>query len=533
MPSVSGAILARYSTENQDEDSIEVQVERCRRYCDEHDIRVLDIYADYAVSGMKSTRPEYERMMADVRAGRISTIIIYDQSRMFRKMTAWFAFREELAALGASVISVTQPMIGGDLRDPATFISEATMAMFNQMWVLQTRQKVISKMRFMAQNGQHTGGKPPLGYDVADGKLVINESEAAVVRRIFSEYASGKSYHDIIDGLNRDGIRTKRGGSFGSNSLHDLLRNEKYIGVLTYGSTPHRADGSRNSHSHEAPSDLIRIPGAVPAIIDPETFASVQSRFRINHTAHSGRPASVRSYPLSGKVFCHQCGSSLAVYTSNRRYFYYDCTAKKRLHSCDLPPIRCDVLENMVASYLRTYIGNPNIKAEAMSTIQREAQSLVNSSASRLLALQEDLWDTDAKITRAVDAITSGAYSQALGNRLKSLEEHKTDLQLKIRDLKSSVDAARLPASRLEELFDRIMSASSSDLAATLSVVTRVEVAKDYILVYTIFDPDPSRYRFDPSDWASPDSLPLTLGDPSAAPRIIINAIGIMAAIPR
>lgn len=92
--------------------------------------------------------------------------MIYDQSRMFRKMTAWFAFRNSWSEWEFRVVSVTQPMIGGDLRDPTNFLAEGSMALFNQIWALQTRQKVIEKMRFMANNGLHTGGKPALGYEV-------------------------------------------------------------------------------------------------------------------------------------------------------------------------------------------------------------------------------------------------------------------------------------------------------------------------------------------------------------------------------
>jgi site-specific DNA recombinase len=249
---------ARYSTDNQKADSIEVQVEKCRECCHNNAIPILGVYADEATSGMKDSRPQYEVMMQQLRLGIGDTVVIYDQSRMFREMTAWFAFRDELAAMGVKVISVTQPIIGKDLRDPTNFLTEGSMALFNQIWALQSRQKTMEKMRFMARNGQHTGGKPALGYMVKDGKLEICEEEAQIVRRIFQEYADGKSYSAIIAGLNRDGLKTKRGNAFGSNSLHDLLHNEKYIGVLIYGQLPYREDGTRNTHG-KASEDTIRI----------------------------------------------------------------------------------------------------------------------------------------------------------------------------------------------------------------------------------------------------------------------------------
>lgn len=241
-------IYARYSTDNQNPDSIDVQASAGLKWCEQHGIPVLGIFSDEAISGMKDSRPDYDRMMFKLENGGADTVVIYDQSRMFRKMTAWFAFRDQLSNMGVTVYCVTQPMIGKDLRDPTNFLTEGSMALFNQIWALQSRQKTMEKLRYMARNGQHTGGKPALGYEVSDGKLVICEAEAAVVRRIFNEYASGMSYRDIIAGLNRDGLKTKRGGSFGSNSLHDMMKNEKYIGTLVYGQSPYRADEIGRAH---------------------------------------------------------------------------------------------------------------------------------------------------------------------------------------------------------------------------------------------------------------------------------------------
>ena len=89
-------ILARYSTDNQSADSIEVQVGKCSEWCNTQGLPILGVYADYAVSGMKDTRPQYEAMMAALRADQADTVVIYDQSRMFRDMTLWFNFRRDL-----------------------------------------------------------------------------------------------------------------------------------------------------------------------------------------------------------------------------------------------------------------------------------------------------------------------------------------------------------------------------------------------------------------------------------------------------
>ena len=504
-------ILARYSTDNQNPDSIEIQVEKCSKWCSENNIPVLGVFADYATSGMKDTRPQYAAMMQQLRQGLADTVVIYDQSRMFRKMTAWFSFRDELTAMGVSVVSVTQPMIGKDLQDPTNFLTEGSMALFNQIWALQTRQKVIEKMQFMARNGQHTGGNPPLGYNVQDGKLVVCPEEAATVRRIFAEYAAGSSYKQIIDGLNQDGIRTKRGNAFGTNSLHDLLHNEKYIGTLVYGKSLHAPDGTRNSHGDN--DQAIRLEDAIPPIIDRELFDIVQKRMSANKHQQSGRPATNRDYPLRGKVFCGACKSAMSISTSRGRYHYYECAQKKRQHSCDSVRISADKLEQIVANTVRDVLADKQ-NAEKLIQILRQQRNAIQSAAvAQLQALLAEEKQVHAKLDNASEAILNGLSSPTLIAKIKELEHHSAQISAQLRSLKAKNDAAALPEQRIREIVQKMTDADYADVNLYLSIVYRVEVTRDAITIWTILDANPDgTYDFDA------DGVLITPGVPPAPP---------------
>lgn len=480
-------ILARYSTDRQNPDSIEVQVEKCTDWCDANSIPILGVFADLAVSGMKDTRPQYELMMQQLREERADTVVIYDQSRMFRKMTAWFAFRDELEAMGVAVISVTQPMIGKDLRDPTNFLTEGSMALFNQIWALQTRQKVIEKMRYMARSGQHTGGRVPLGYQIEDGRLAVCESEAQLVRRIFREYADGLPYREIIAGLNADGLTTKSGKPFGSNSLHDMLKNEKYIGTLIYGKVPKRANGSRNSHAPAA-ADCIRLEDAIPAIVDRDTWEKVQVKMAQNQRQNAGRPATVREYPLKGKVFCGECKSSMSVTKSKYRYYYYACSGKQRLHNCDMMPIKVDELENAVAQAVRDVLGKPGNTRHLIEILRAERDRLQGGAAGQLQALLAREAEVKRQLDNALDAVLQGLNSPALTQKIRELEGEKQRLAYDLRRLKEQVDAASIPEDRLADCLQTVMAAP--DLTAILSIVGRVEVFHDAIRIWTLLDTD-------------------------------------------
>ena len=482
-------ILARYSTDRQNEDSIEVQVSACRKWCDERSLPVLDVFADEATSGMIDSRPQYARMMRQLDRGGADTVVIYDQSRMFRKMSAWFDFRDRLARQGVRVVSVTQPMIGGDLRDPANYVAEGSMALFNQMWVLQNRQKVVAKMRYMAEQGLHTGGTPPLGYKVVDGRLAIDTAEAETVRLIFGLYASCMTYREIIRRLNAEGRHTKRGGNFGVNSLHDLLKNPKYVGDLIYGKVAKRPDGSRNSHT--AAEDAIVVKDVLPAIVDRETWEKVQLKMQENKRSAAGRPASAREYPLKGKVFCRECKSAMLVTASNRgakRYYYYACAAKHRKGLCDNTPISAGTLETLVADAVRQRLGQPG-NVEGLIRILREQRSKLSGSAvQRLRELQKRDKEISKQLDAAVAAVLAGLHSPTLTAKVNALEAERAKIAHDMQQLRAQVSGAEIDEPHLRELLALAM----QDDAAVLSIVVRVEVGKDEIAVWTLLDADPN-----------------------------------------
>ena len=492
-------ILARFSTDRQEADSIEVQVSRCREWCERQRLPVLDVFADEAVSGMKETRPQFDRMMRLLSEGGADTVVIYDQSRMFRKMTAWFTLRERLERLGVRVVSVTQPMIGGDLRDPATFMSEGGMALMNQMWVLQTRQKVCEKMRWMAEQGKYTGGVPPLGYVVIDGKIEVCEPEAETVRIIFGDYAAGRSYREIIQRLNAEGRRTKSGGTFGSNSLHDLLKNEKYIGVLTYGRTQKRPDGSRNSHA--VASTVMRMEDMIPAIVDRETWGIVQEKLMANKRKQAGRPVRVREYPLKGKVFCGECKASMSVTCSQGGYYYYACSEKKRKKTCDNMPIKVDDLERMIAEAIKNMLGNPENVDGLICILREERGKIQEQTAMRMKALFDRQAEIKKQLDAAMSAVLAGMHSQSLIDTVHALEAEQAQNDREMTTLHNQAQGTTIPEDRLREL----LKVAANDIPALLSVVVRVEVGKDRIRVWTLLDAKPDGTFDFNTDWDDPE----------------------------
>ncbi len=499
-------IYCRYSTEHQH--SIAEQVDACTRLCAERGLPVLGIYADEAVSGTKLSRSNFARMMAALRAGVADTVVNYDQSRLMRNVVGWFATRSELQDLGVRVISATQSHVGGDIRKSDVFMMESIQATYDQMHVLISREKSTNKLHFMARNGEHTGGVPALGYKVVTGqdgkrRLAIEPAEAEIVRRIFSEYAAGKSYRLIIEGLNRAGLRTKRGQPFGTNSIHDLLRNRLYIGQRIYGARTYRLDGTRNTHSPEG-TDVVTLDMPELAIVDEEIFGKVQRKMNENKTQNAGRPAEARDYPLKGKVFSAEYGPAMSVAASRQKdrqsYYYYRCARKNRTHDCDCRPIRCDELERFVAAAVRITIGDPKIRADALEKLL--SVSPAAAEQEKIDRLKKQRAETQRKLDNALSALLDLGNLPELRERITVLKADLSAPDAAIRQCTAATHSlGNLTPTQLTALYHRLCDAALNDPAAVLSIVSRVEVGNDTIKIYTIFNGNPPpKKRLDEND---------------------------------
>lgn len=523
-------IYCRYSTEHQH--SIAEQVDACAKVCDQRGLPVLGTYSDAAVSGTKLSRANFDRMMADLRAGLADTVVIYDQSRLMRNVVGWFTTRTELQELGVRIISATQSHVGGDIRKSDVFAMESFQATYDQMHVLISREKSTNKLHFMARNGEHTGGVPALGYKVVTGpdgkkRLAVEPDEAKIVRRIFAEYAGGKSYRLIIEGLNRDGLRTKRGQPFGTNSIHDLLKNRLYIGQKIYGAKSYRLDGTRNTHQPEG-QDVVELDVPELAIVEREMFEQVQEKLRLNKHINAGRPAIVRDYPLKGKVFCGECGSAMSVVASRRKdgpvYYYYRCPRKNRTHDCNSHPVRVDDLEQLVVARVREAIGNPDIRQDAFRRMMEISPAVAQDEKRKRLEHQRA--EAQRKLNNALEALLDLGNLPELRQKISALKAEVAEADAAIkRTIAASTTLTSLTPAQMEAVYQKLCTAAMHDPAIVLSIVSRVDISNDEIHIYTIFSPKPPPKGTPTDGTAGFIKIP---GTPSGVPSIYISPVGIL-----
>jgi len=361
-------------------------------------------------------------MLADAKAGRFEAVCIYDVSRGSRDVGDWFTFRKAMMYLGVKVISATGQRLG-DLTNGQDFLLELLTVGMGQAEVLGTRQKSLDGVAVKAREGAFLGGIPPLGYDVKDGRYVINPSEAATVRQIFRWYADGKSVNFMVEHL--VGLTGKRGRPFGKNSFYEILRNERYIGVYSWNKKRYKllrkwAGGTPNPN-------VIRMEGVIPPIIDEKTWERVQDR--MNHTEkHAQNKAKNRSYLLSGLIECECCGAAYVGHTStNAKGYstsYYVCGNKYRTHTCEAKNINANEIETFVVQHLKAYLLDIDFSETAKYIADQ-----VNGAGPELTAEKAELVQVSTQIQNGVKAVLSGLDVPELKSELDRLRVRKSELE--------------------------------------------------------------------------------------------------------
>lgn len=352
MKSVLAAAYARYSTNNQQETSIAAQLDGIQQYCSREGITLAGMpYIDEARSGTNTDRPGFQRLLADARQGKFQAVVVYDISRGSRDVADWFSFRRQMAELGISVYSATNTL--GDIDDPNAFLTELISVGLGQHMVLQSRQKSIAGQRIRAERGLHCGGVAPLGYDIVDGHYVVNEREAEAVRYIFERYAAGDSYSSIVAAVADMGVRGKNGKRIENNTLHYILRNERYTGKFIWFD---RIERHMHKHVGKDNENKVIRTDVIPQLVSQEVWNMVKNRMDANKRLGSGQRKDGRVYLLSGLIRCGECGSALSGVTTVSKgisYPRYICIGKRIEKKCKAKNVKADALEKFILDTIR------------------------------------------------------------------------------------------------------------------------------------------------------------------------------------
>ena len=222
----TAVIYARYSCDNQTEQSIEGQLRVCEEYAQRNNIVIVETYIDRAMTGTNDNRPDFQRMIKDSAKKEWNYVLVYKLDRFSRNKYESVIHKKTLKDNGVKIISCME-----NIPDtPEGIILESLLEGMNQYYSAELAQKVKRGMKELRLKGYFQGGYIPYGYKLENKKLVVDEEQAEIINYIYELYLQGKVARTIIDVLTSKGILNK-GKPFNRNTIYSILKNEKYCGV--------------------------------------------------------------------------------------------------------------------------------------------------------------------------------------------------------------------------------------------------------------------------------------------------------------
>ena len=403
-------IYARYSSHNQRDVSIEQQIEKCQAFAARNNLRVVEIYADRAISGKTDRRPDFQRMMKNAEKHKFQYVISWKSNRMGRNMLEAMVNDARLCDLGVRCLYTEE-----DFDDTAA----GRFALRNMMNVNQFYSENMAEdvMRGMMDNAKKcmVNGPLPYGYKRGgDGRYEIEPKEAEIVREIFERVYAGDTLADLQNDFNSRGLKTKLGNPWNKGSFHRLLVNERYIGVYEYSG--------------------YRVEDGVPAIVRKELFYAVQEKLKTKKNPVGRRHRDYETYLLTGKLFCGHCGGYMVgmcgTSKTSTKHYYYQCQTKRKEKTCHKKAVRRDWIEQKIAEVVQKYIMRDDVIQWLVDGYDR-FQSL-NRKNSMLLAMEEELEDVNKSIKNVMAAIEQGIITPTTKERLIELEGDRHRLEASV-----------------------------------------------------------------------------------------------------
>ena len=359
--------------------SLDAQREACEAYIasqrSEGWAAIREPYDDGGVSGGTLDRPALQRLLADVEAGLIDVIVVYKIDRLSRSLMDFARLVEIFDRNQVTFVSVTQSFNTTTSMGRLTLNILLSFAQFEREVI---GERIRDKFAASRKRGMWMGGYVPLGYDVRDRKLIINEPEAATVRMIFKRFVAIGSATKLAKALMTEGVRTKSGRPVDKGYIYRLLNSRVYLGEATHKDASY--------------------PGEHAAIIDRSLWDKVHS---ILQTSPRLRAANARARTpalLKGLIFTETGCAMTPAFTKKgtRLYRYYvsmDVIRSRPLGESPGPlRLPAPMVEDAVIGEIHRMIRAPEITARTIAALRREGAAVEEAAVVATLAGFERLW---------------------------------------------------------------------------------------------------------------------------------------------
>lgn len=427
----TAAAYIRVSTDRQTELSPDSQIKVIKQFAKQNGYIVPEeyIYRDDGISGRSADkRPSFNDMIATAKQkpSPFSAILVWKFSRFARNQEEAIVYKSMLKKNSVTVISCSETVDDS----PYGSLIERIIEWMDEYYSIRLSGEVKRGMTEKVQRGQPVS-VPAFGYDIVDKKYIVNEQNAAIVRKMFSDYLNGKGTITIAKELNSLGIKTARGNLWENRTVEYVLQNPVYVGKIRWNPT------GRTGRNYDD-EDIIITDGIHEAIIEQEIFGKVQEIVAYNHKRHSHYTHStVKSdYMLHGLVKCSACGAALSLSAKGQglQCIKYAKGTCKQSHYIGLDKINDLVLMGIEKSFEAKTINlnirrcnseNKDNSIDYSALIEKERQKL------------ERIKTAYAEGIYTVDELRE--YKQAIDEQINTLKARQKSLTTNEQELKAKL----------------------------------------------------------------------------------------------
>ena len=435
------AIYARYSSSNQREASIEDQIRLCEERAAREGWQIGQQYTDHAVSGASLIRPGIQALLKDALAGQFDLILTESLDRISRDQEDIAGVYKRLRFAGVAIFTLSE----GDISE----LHIGFKGTMGALYLKDLADKTRRGLRGRVEAGRSGGGNS-YGYEVVTaltgsgepdrGKRTVKESEAAIVRKIFNEYAAGKSPRAIAMALNKQNVPGPSGskkakGGWGPSTINGnykrgtgILNNELYIGRLVWNRQAFIKNPDTGKRVSRLNPELEWIVKDVPGlrIIDQALWDKVKARqagLRKERAFHDKqRPRMLLSYLLK----CGNCGGGFSKVSAQ----HYGCSTARNKGTCDNRlVIRQDELEGLVLAALKSRLMDPALCEEFCEEYTRYLNELRTEKNATLIAAKAEQEKLAHEKERLIQAIKDGVPASEIKDDLARITARREELQ--------------------------------------------------------------------------------------------------------
>ncbi len=440
------AIYARYSSDHQNDTSIEDQVRLCREKTEKENWTVSGVYPDHAVSGASLVRPGIQMLLQDAEEGKFQIILAEALDRLSRDQADIAAIRKRLNFLDIDIFTLAE----GEINE----LHIGLKGTMNALFLKDLADKTRRGLRGRIEKGKSGGGNS-YGYNVEKsigpdgepvrGERIINTFQANIVRRIFEEYLTGKSPKGIASQLNKENIEGPSGRGWGPSTIYGnrqrgtgILNNELYIGRMIWNRLRYIKDpdtGKRVSRLNPENEWIIK---EIPElrIIDQELWDGVKAKQgQINKNNKplwkTNRPKNLFSYLLK----CGVCGGGFSVISKT----HVGCSTARNKGTCaNRLTMKKETLEQTVLNSLKNHLMDEDLCKEFCDEYVSHMNKLRIEHNASLNGYKAEYKKVYRQLDKMVDAIADGAEFAPMKGKMQALENRRIELEVLIENTKEA-----------------------------------------------------------------------------------------------